>query len=534
MKTKGLSVVLAGVMAATGMVLAEANSLGVASTERTADWNPVNPTTYPALLVSRLVSERLYERKCRSRRGDIEELDYQCQSENEEPMEGGRVRLDLTSKQCGKDRGLPALSVDDVRFTLDQINRAPYNEYRHYDISLEQTGLLKLGEGDQGIGLAQLHKFDFPLIRQGPDGDLDFWRTRMDVGRLADLNAHTGGFYEVEGIAPKSIRLRARSGAGAGMSTIQFTELALELDKLDVLQRDDQAPDVMLAVPIAFPHPANRYDPRHSEDLASFTYIGFNFGHPSFRRSQPRQQDLIENPEFREWITRSLWTVDIVRDKFGIGRFDRGSPGIFLGQSFDPLTGSPPDSELANEVAAKVKDFLRKQKLNRPLEMTLLISPEIYKHFTSAEVDGLVEDLEAIWSPDGVNGLRIYAKKKDTPALYSEAKAKGDYHLVFDDFVYGRNVRRQAAFVDPAATGAENFLSINVFRSDEIQGWLRDPINGMKRFREQVATRYPVAVLGAFPRRDLFSTRIQRPAVDCGTAQVMPYFGISQWSLGRP
>lgn len=507
------------------------SALGIASSGHTSDWNPINPRSYPALLVSRWITEHLYERKCRSRKGEIKELECQCQADYEEAREGGKVRLDLTQKQCGSKLGLPALSNADIRYTLAQIGQAPYNEYRHYDIRLNETGILQLGGGDQGIGLAQLYKFDFPLLRrQGPESD-GFQGIRIDVGQIDFLNRHTGGPYLVSGIAPKSITLKARKVADAALETIQITELALELDKLDVLQRAD-SPDIVLAVPNAFPYPSNRYEALTSEDLASFTYIGFNFAHPTFKGDNPpRHKDLIINPEFRELFTRSLWSIDVVRDKLAIGQFQKRSPGLFLGESFDLVTGNLPDLDPPIEMKAKIRSFLGKQRLHKPLAFRMLISLEIYKHFTGAEIDGLVADLQSLWSPDGVNGLAIEPVKRGTPADFAEARDTGNYHLIFDDFQYGRNVRRQVAFVDPRNNqGKENFLGIDVFTETEINAWLKDPVNGMLGFRNAVAARYPVAVLGHFPRRDLFVKGIQKGEVKCDTANPMPFFGITRWS----
>jgi hypothetical protein len=506
--------------------------LSMVGSGHTADWNPVNTHSYPALLVSRLICERLYERRCMSlKENRITNVIARCQSPYEQAGTGG-VRLDLSVQECGAKDGIP-LSPQDVRYTLAAIQAAPASEYRLYDIQLTVAGVLRLGDSDLGTGASQVQKLDFPLLRRTATRDpADFAAMQVDVGQIADINAQTAGPFKVADITPERIRLERRRAGKQGLGAIEITELALDLDKLDVLQRSDP-PDVVLAVPESFPYPQSVYNARQSEDLMSFTYIGFNFAHPSFQKTNPpRQRDLIDSQEFRELFTRSIWALEVVQEKVGSGRYNVQTPGIFIGESFDPNLPDSPTLLPPAELRQRIKTFLQEQRLSKHLELRMLISIAVGRHFSRSEIDALLLELGSYWTPPGVVGLRFKPDKRGTPREFAKARAAGGYHLLFDDLVYGRNRRKPIAFVDPSQRDGENFLGIDIYKPRQIKRWLESGLTGRQEARREIAKQFPVAVVGFFPSRDLFSNAIQRPGVSCGTAQPLPYFDIPNWTVG--
>jgi hypothetical protein len=532
--TKTLTRTLGLVLLMTAGSTAAAQALlSMVGSGHTADWNPINTRSYPALLVSRLICERLYERRCMSLKEDrITNVEERCQSPYEQPRPGGGVRLDLSVRECGAKDGIP-LSAEDVSYTLAAIQAASASEYRLYDIRLTEADVLLLGDDAQGTGVSRVQKLDFPLLRRtATRPPADFAAMQVDMGRIADLNAQTAGPFKVAAITPERIRLERRRTGGKGLDAIEITELALDLDKLDVLQRSDP-PDVVLAVPESFPYPQQIYQARQSEDLMSFTYVGFNFAHPSFRQGNPpRQRDLIESQEFRELFTRSVWALDVVQAKVGGGRYNVQTPGIFIGQSFDPNLPDSPTLLPPAELRQRIRTFLAEQRLSKPLELQMLISIAVSRHFSRSELDALLLELGGYWAPPGVVGLSFKPDKRGTPREFDKARAAGDYHLLFDDLVYGRNRRKPIAFVDPRERGGENFLGIDIYQPRQIRRWIETGLEGRQEARREIAKEFPVAVVGFFPSRDLFSSRIRRPPVDCGTAQSLPYYDLPNWTVG--
>lgn len=529
---------LLGLVPCSGPARAADRPLTIYVSGHTPDWNPVNTQSYPALLVSRWISERLYERKCVAQPDeDNDEIITTipvCQSPLER-VHDGKVRIVVNKQLCSGPGGVP-LSVDDVRYTITQINDAPYNEYNQYRLELPTSGVLLLGRGS-GTTQAAVAKFDFPIFRRQGPGDPNALATRpIREGSEGYLNGHSAGPFLIASIQPEAIELDERAvGTPGTIDGIILREQPLARQTLETLRRPDR-PDVVLGLVADFPVAAQYYTQRYSPDLDSFTYIGFNFGHPDFDGPMPPPQNaLIRDQEFRKLFTQSLWAIDTIAQKVGIGVQQEKPSGTFVGEAFDGRGDAQQVDVLSTaDITDRVQDYLRRRDLTRPVEMVLLPSPRIQQYFTEDELETIYDQIATIWNPNpnGVTGLKFDIEKRGSPKLFDDELRQGRFHLLFDDFVYGRSDLKQLAFVDPA-DATFNLLGIpeKLFSTREVARWRADPDTGMRDFRGRVAEVFPVAVIGQFPKRDLISTNVVEPRQDCGAAQQMPFFGVAEWTL---
>lgn len=505
-----------------------ARALTIVSTEHTSDWNPINPKTYTALFVSRLITERLLEPKCYDFLGESKEMAFRCQSESEGGLEVMPLRLELLNKKCGQALGVAPLSTRDIAFSLKQIEQAPYSEYRDYNISLTQDGILQTGDLDARSSRTSLDKLDFPVLRYRGDESDSIATTLIGVQQRDYINQHTAGPFAIEEMDSSALILKSRD-PGVRLHRIRIVELLTgHVD--DLLSRKIDI-DVVLAVPRGVPYPKERFDAIASEDLRSFAYIGFNFAHPDYKKGGKwREREFFYDQEFRQLFTRSVWSSAVVRGKLSIdGRYEESS-GIFLGECFD----LPENVQLtvASDLRRQVASYLERQKLGR-LQLRMLISPDIEKHLTAAELGGFADELNDVWSQDAGNGLKFEILTSGTAAKFHDTRIRHDYDLIFDELTYGRNVRRLLSFVDPRRVDNENFLGIDVFDTREIDRWLTDRVWGMDEFRRAVSRRYPVAVVGFFPRSNLIARGIARGHWACSRGVPIPFYDIQNWRVQR-
>jgi len=515
----GALLLAAGIALASPATIARAETLTVATTEYTGDWNPISHQSYPAQLVARFTTERLFEKRCVGGRDQTEpEFVNICQSgTGYDPS--GSIRLILDPQRCvGLDR-------QDVAFTVGQIRRQPYNDYFAHELTLDDDRL-SVGKPKAPAEWVAKEAFSFPLLRR-PQEDADgFYAGPISVGGHPRYNAATGGLYMIDEITEQSLRLVRRTPpAAGGIDDIEFVYYLRFLNMQETMP-GEHPPDLVLSWPITKPYRDTAYRARKPENLGSFTFVGFNF-----RSHDEPQRDLIHSQRFRELFTKSLWLLSPVEANVDFGGQGVGSArGIFLGESFDTGSLDAVDRPPRERIAAAIGGFIADQNLEGVQELTVLISPVFEKLFDRTDRANIATELNELWRAEEKAGIRFELIDPALgPAGFEREKRAGRYHLVFDTFIYGRNHLRYMAFLQPG--NALNFLGVDVpsLSGRKISVWMEEGPRGIKAFLDVVAREYPVAVMAHFPRRDLFHQALKTPE-DCPAGAVaMPYQGIERW-----
>lgn len=505
-----------GLLVASAAAPARAERLTIATTEFTGNWNPVSFESYPAQLVVRFTTERLFEKRCVGGEDQTEPvLANLCQAGTGYDQSGS-IRLAIDRQRCD------GLAPADVAFTVKQIGKQPYNDYHTHELALNGDRL-SLNKPRAPAEWVAKEAFSFPLLRRPVSEALAFYEETITVGGQGRYNEATGGVFKIASIDERSVKLVPRRPAEAPITEVEFVFYDRFLNMQSTMSGENQ-PDLVLSWPITKPHADRDYTPRKPENLGSFTYVGFNF-----RTADELQKELIGSQRFRELFTKSLWVLSPVEDQVDFG--GRGGGGVFLGESFD--TGSPDATNrpTRQNIATAIADFVSDQNLRGLHEMVVLVSPAFEKLFDRADRANIATELDELWRTEGGAGLHFELRDPAAgPAAFEREKRKGEtYHMIFDTFIYGRNHLRYMAFVQPG--NSFNVLGIEIasLSSDRIEVWMEEGARGIKAFLDVVAREYPVAVIGHFPRRDLFHRSVVIPH-DCPPKAVpLPYQGFDRW-----
>lgn len=497
-----------------------AEKLIIATTEFTNDWNPVSFESYPAQLVVRFTTERLFEKRCIGGRDQTEpEFANLCQ-QGTGYDQSGSIRLIVDRQHCD------GLGSQDVAFTLEQIREQPFNDYYTHELTL-QGDRLSVGKPRAPAEWVAKEAFSFPVLRRPTVDSRFFYREAITVGGQSRFNESTGGYFKVESIDERSLKLVPRRPAGEqAITEIELVFYDRFVNMQSTMSGENQ-PDLVLSWPITKPHADQDYTPRKPENLGSFTYVGFNF-----RTTDKQQKGLIESQRFRELFTKSFWVLSPVEDRIDFGGQGGGSArGVFLGESFDTGSFDATNRPERERIALAISSFISDQNLKGLHEIVVLVSPAFEKLFDRSDRANIATELDALWQTEQGAGLRFELRDPAAgPAAFEREKRKGEtYHMIFDTFIYGRNHLRYMAFVQPSSS--LNVLGIDVaaLSSDRITAWMEEGPRGIKAFLDMVAREYPVAVIGHFPRRDLFHRSVVIPD-DCPKGAVaLPYQGFERW-----
>lgn len=515
--------------------LVAAETLRVVTSETTTDWNPVRQQSYPALLTSHWISEHLYVNYCKGKgsssgkrsmghEGDVSRKLFvvaECQL-NGQVVVNQSVPL-RPRCECLEDDTLPLAEqrqrfIGHVAYTVDQMKMIKENSYAPYDFAVSKSARLAMQQYDDSTELAVLSRMDFPLLHKS---DPAFATQRIHSGNLNELNAVTAGPYQFLDITGNTIRLAARPTSSllkeSSLKQIEITQVMLEQNLLDYLNGDD-SPDIVLSLPKGVEFPGGLFYARYSQLNQGFTFIGFNFG-----TEQEESRMLMDRLDFRQLFTQSLWSIRVIKERLKI-------EGSFSGESFSPA-GTQGVRWPEEKVKALIGQFFPSDKRPDPIEFKILVSPAVQKIFSPSQLSLILGNLNTWWRPY----LKFKYINKITPHKFETAKKSGEWDLLFDRFIYGNNRLRQIAFVSPGH--ALNVCNIDQYTTDEVKHW-SSGTQGFEQFRSRVAETWPVAVIGQFDHRDLFSTSIDRGEVGryCEEQDALPrpYAGIYEWRKKAP
>ncbi len=508
----------------TAAAVGHGQRLVIATVEFTHDWNPITQQSYPSQLVARFTTEQLFEKRCL---GGPEQnkpwFESVCQlGTGYDP--GGSIRLILDDDHC------PGLSAADVAFTVDQIGSQPRNEYYLYDLSVSVSKeRLSVGKPRAPAEWVAKEAFSFPILRRPPGHGSDFFfKDKVTVGNEQIYNKATGGLFEIRKISDTGVILGPRSERkfpqGGNLREIELVFFDRFLNLQEKLSGLDP-PDLILSWPTTKIPGSSSYRFRRTEKLASFTYIGFNFGNPN--REHRR---LIRSRLFRELFTKSLWALTPIGER--VDFFGRGGEikGIYLGESLDTGLVNSVDRPTRAELKQAIRVFLGDQGWSHVERFVILVSPSFEQIFNRQDRANIQEELNGLWRADQAPGIRFELLDPSAgQAAFEAEKPKGEYQMIFGTFVYGCNHLRYMAFLQP---GHElNYLQVDIpaLSKDRIEEWMKQGTQGIKEFLDVVAEEYPIAVIGYFPRRDLFHESVEIPE-DCRPGAVaLPYQSFDRW-----
>lgn len=492
-----------------------ADTLTVSTYHYTRNWHPVKSESYPAAVIAKLTTERLFDRKCMSFDPDVSRNPALCQDADRDVDEQHNLLvLDLDNARC------PGLKPADVEFTIEQIRDTPFNDFYMYDLRIIGRRI-HIGRPVTLNKAIAKKILSFPLLRSPDPGEIV-----NDVIRDAGTyNRMTNGCYKIDRFHTSAASLSIRPGGIYDRPETKIKRMILSYifikDRLLAeMMTPKKKPDIVLAVPSSFPVPES-YKSDEIPDLNSFIYMGFNYktGDESTRR-------LFRNVQFRKLMTFSLWTQDTIERKFMSPEAD----GIFIGQSFDADHPEHEDRMASDALIRAINEFLRGVTFKKELEV--LLSPSVIMSFDEADLENIQKDLDRLWNgkksgftfkfnwPD--RGRDGFIKDKNNPNAFD---------MIFDTFFYRENKRQYMAFVQQD-NHTFNFLGVDekIFVQDDFsKKFLDEEDQGRKDFQEEVNKQYPVAVIGHFSMRNLFSINLDK-GDECGKKGIsMPFYNIHTW-----
>jgi len=518
-----LSVLLVGVAVS---LPGQEVTLTVATTEYTADWNPISASTYPAQLVTRLVTESLFEKTCEGGGSSETQPLFANVCSAASGVEAGALRLRFDPQRC------PGIGVSDVAYTLEQIRGLRRNEYNLYNLALSGE-VLEVGRPRQPDEWVAKTAFCFPLLRRpgspAPSEVGRLFETKMTTGTENLYNRVTNGPFKVEKISSDFVNLSRRTGTNAtdrrvDRVSVQYYPLFRTLqDTMDGMN----PPDVVLSWPLRWEVGSRPYQPRKPEDLGSFTYVGFNF-----KVSEPASQQLLQLRRFRELFTKSLWATRTVQQQVGGKDGGEVGAGIFLGESFDSGSPAVVDRPEEAQLRVAVRSFLQDEALGQGVRLRVLVAPGLESILDRSDRANLEEDLNSLWQPEGVKGIRFeMLDPVGGPNRFMADRQSGRYPLILDTFIHRGNHLAYMAFLQPGNELNDLGVSEKVvkgFSRAEVGRMMEAGPKGVVEFLGLVEREYPVAVIGEFPTRDLVSNRLKTPGCGPG-AQPMPFAGFETW-----
>jgi hypothetical protein len=514
-----------------------AGEIIIATNEFTADWNPLSQSTFPAAVASRLVAESLFVPRCLSQQSKSDtRFQNICAHPSARVSQFGSLRLVIDPKKCSLN-GRP-LTAKDINFTLDEIKADQNNDFRVNGIAINR-GRLRVGFPRNPPEYVAKSIYSFPILRKY-DGDNNrfqlsdpgsFSRRRIDRGDEELSNIFTGGRYKFGDIDTRSVTLEAREKRSSSdeitADRIRFVYFDRLLDLKEVMGQDEGRPDVVLSYPLdkAAMVSRERYSARQSAELASVTYLGYNF-----RTKHEKFRALVRDREFRALMTASLWSIPVIRRTIGIGKFGIGSRGVFLGASPDVDVRQAADAPSANNVRREIQKYLSIRRLPSSLTMRVLLSPGVVnRQLDEADRRNIQSELENLWLPVGEFGGVAFEFVDPTGGMrgYKSDIKENEFHMVIDNLVYGRKKMRYIHFLHPDSQS--NFLGVDLFSTTEIDQFMAEGAQGRMNFLNAFKRLHPFSVIGHFPSRILISTAVQA-SKNCPEGSLpVPLSGLHGW-----
>ena len=178
-----------------------------ASNEYTANWNPLSPSSIPAEIVSRLVTERLFEKRCMAtRKRSNLHFKHVCAHPSTDVSSVGSMRLTINQEICrGTSR---PLNRNDISYTLGEIRAAKENKYNIYKLSVDGRDRIRIGFPINPPQFLAKNILRFPIIRafdhdQKTHDVGDFSLREMSSGDENKINKATGGDYQITSIGAR-------------------------------------------------------------------------------------------------------------------------------------------------------------------------------------------------------------------------------------------------------------------------------------------------------------------------------------------
>ena len=490
-----------------------AMDLNVATYHYTSNWNPISHVSYPAYLATKATHESLFMEKCT---GEVEQdgkssFAQVCLDSRAKPSRRGSVKLSFRENKCMRE-GV-SLSVNDVQYTIDQINEINSNPAYSNRLYIQKPNRLRVGFPSPLNAWAAKNILSFPLLRWSETSDLapTYHSKVMREGDEDILNIFSGGTFKYEQIRRGNAQLKFRhivEGADPpSYDTININYYPLFMNMLTQMNSVDNSPHIALGFPAAKAKniSGDRYKYVASPDLNSFTYVGFNF-----KTKNRRSHQLIQNQNFRALFSQSLWAVSKIRTALDIDQKNsRNSSGVFIGQSFDYADPRYPDTPKKTTMTGRIKTFISRYPGAQKAQLRVLISPSITFIFDEGDRKNISRELNDMWGSQAHKGVKFkFIDPTGGRAAYEKQRNAGQFDLLFETFIYGRNRLRYFDFIEK--DNPLNYLGIDLFSRETIESYKKSGNEGRIKLIDLVEQRYPVAVIGYLPARDLHAQRIHK------------------------
>ncbi len=531
-------------------------TLSIAYSEATRSWNPVNYDSYTGRFVTHLTTERLFEPACYGggetavggTDANLFRFELACQAQHHSYVEEqGMILFEPRAGVC------PGLTSGDLDFSVNRLinhvaSDSVYKLFRlSYTAGQRGGGDLRTGLYSRGTPRNQAFRhFTFPILRTrnidlaGFDPAEFLGNEFRDPGTVRLYNSLNCGNFAVESqttfqrtlVERDRVSCRPKAEGSGPLRRIQMNNQGRFEDLLT--EMTGQAPPEVVLSWVdnqEFFRRTGSYDrelPLYSE---SFTYAGFNYG-TSIRENGR----LMRSEEFRRLFTRTLWRIRALRSmiQFTGGR-TATKPGIFIGQSFDPgqrqEADVPPSEE---DLRREIETFLAGQPaLRTRFRFKILVSPFFARLFDPADLGNLEDSLGELWRRPGSDpeAPGIDFKLVTDAVEFERLRGEGDYDMILTRLIWEDPME----VIDLVTPGnSRNYLGVDtgVFQSSELDGYRRQGVTGVAAFLRAFSERFPVAVIGHFPRRDLILSSIRRAPATCRQGTVpYPFYGIEQWGL---
>lgn len=511
----------------------EKQTIVFASNEYTANWNPLSPSSIPAEIASRLVTEQLFQKRCMaSRKRSNLHFKHFCAHSSTDVSTAGSLRLVINEEVCGGNS--KPLSREDISFTLNEFAAARENLNNIYRLSIDGRERIRIGFPINPPHFLAKNILRFPIIRAF-DRDQkifepgDFAVRRMSSGDEIDINKATGGDYEITKIGSLKTTLKKRirnlDDSKGAIQKFEFKYFDRHQDLRDLMNKRNKNPDVVLSFPSdkASTILDSVYRKRSHAAAAHVTYMGYNFN--SLDR---KQLSIVENTQFRRLISQSLWSIPLVRQIVGV-ETGRGSRGVWLGASPDANERWPSDAPLNRMLRKRIERFLNRQQLPSNVNMRVLVSPVVVKRqFDVSDRLNIGGYLNRVWAKTrSSKGITFELIDPQGMAGFEKDILNNQFHMVFDSQVFAHKMAYMI-FTKPGSQ--TNNLGTKVFSETEIDDYLSSGAIGMQRYLAKFSEQHPISVLGYFPSRVLLSARVL-PKHDCPLG-MLPYtfYNLKKWA----
>ena len=209
-----ISFILIAIALPPGLALSddpEENKIVFASNEYTTNWNPLSPSSIPAAIVSQLVTEQLFQKRCiaKRKRSNLH-FRHLCAHPSTDVSSAGSMRLVLNEEICG--RYTKPLTKSDISFTLKEFGAAKENRYNIYGLRIDGRDRIRIGFPPNPPEFLAKNILRFPIIRDYREDKKNFERGDFALKIFSDndeneINNASGGDYSVTMKKPRKVRL---------------------------------------------------------------------------------------------------------------------------------------------------------------------------------------------------------------------------------------------------------------------------------------------------------------------------------------